>query len=44
MPDIRKLILDIKFEVAMRTKDEEVYISFKEVVTKLLGNLKATNY
>ena len=42
--DIRKMMFDSSFEVLMSTKEKEACISFKEVLTKFLGNMKASNY
>ena len=42
--DIRKLMFDSNFEATMNEKENEAWISFKEVVIKFLGNMKAPNY
>lgn len=43
-PDIRKLMFDSNFEATMNEKEKEAWISFKKVVIKFLGNVKAPNY
>lgn len=43
-PDIRKMMFDCNFEAKMTTKEKEAWISFKQVVTKFLGNVKDPNY
>jgi len=43
-PDIRKMMFDSSFEATMSIKEKEAWISFKEVVTNFLGNVKAPNY
>ena len=43
-PDIRKLMFDSNFEATINEKKKEAWISFKEVVIKFLGNVKAPNY
>ena len=43
-PDIRKMMFDSNFENKMTTKEKEAWTSFKQVVTKFLGNVKDPNY
>jgi len=43
-PDIRKMMFDSSFEATISTKEKEDWILFKEVVTKFLGNVKASYY
>ena len=42
-PDIPKMS-DSSFEATMSTKENDPWISFKEVVTKFLGKVKTSNY
>ena len=43
-PDIRKLMKDDSFIDKMNIKEENAWLSFKEVVKKFLGNNKDKNY
>ena len=43
-PDIRKLMFDSKFKATKNEKEKEAWVSFKEVVIKFLGNVKAPSY
>lgn len=41
---MRKLMFDTYYEVTMSTNCMEAWISFKEVMAKFLGNMKAHNH
>jgi hypothetical protein len=43
-PDIRKLMFDEDFLLAMTEVEREAWIAFRSVVTKVLGNNKGPNY
>jgi hypothetical protein len=43
-PQIRALTKDKMFEESMTAAEREAWTSFKEVIDKLLGNNKGTNY
>jgi hypothetical protein len=43
-PDIRKLMFDEDFFLKMTETEREVWISFRSVVTKFLGNNKDIDY
>lgn len=43
-PDIRKMMKDDMFEARMNVAEKEAWSSFKEVVTKFLGNHKDPNF
>ncbi|BFZ15669.1 hypothetical protein BsWGS_18707 [Bradybaena similaris] len=43
-PDIRKMMKDDIFEASMNVAEKEAWLSFKEVVTKFLGNHKDPNF
>ena len=43
-PDIRKLMKDPQFETKMNVKEKVAWLSFKEVVSKFLGNNKDPNF
>lgn len=43
-PDIRKMMFDINFESTMTFNEKEAWVSFKQVVTKFLGNKKDPGY
>lgn len=43
-PDIRKLMKDPQFETKMNVKEKVAWVSFKEVVSKFLGNNKDPNF
>jgi hypothetical protein len=43
-PDIRKLIFDESFLLTMTEVEREVWIAFRSVVTKLLGDNKDPDY
>jgi hypothetical protein len=43
-PDIRKLMFDEDFLLAMTEVETEAWIAFKSVVTKFLGNNKDPDY
>jgi hypothetical protein len=43
-PQIRELTEDKMFEASMTPAEREAWISFNEVIDKLLGNNKDTNY
>lgn len=43
-PDIRKMMFDMNFASTMTLNEKEAWVSFKEVVTKFLGNKKDPEY
>ena len=43
-PDIRKLMSDEKFDEKLNNIELQAWLSFKEVVTKFLGNNKSSDY
>jgi hypothetical protein len=43
-PDIRKLIFDEDFLLTVTEVEKEVWIAFRSVVTKFLGNNKGPDY
>jgi hypothetical protein len=43
-PDIRKLMFDEDFLLTVTEAEKEVWIAFKSVVTKFLGNNKDPDY
>ena len=43
-PDIRKFMSDTYFEFQMTLTEKKVCVSFKNVVTKFLGNIKDSDY
>lgn len=43
-PDIRKMMFDVTFETTMTINEKEAWVSFKQVVTKFLGNAKDPEY
>lgn len=43
-PDIRKMMFDVNFESTMTSNEKEAWISFKQVVTKFMGNEKDPEY
>ncbi len=43
-PNVRKVMFDPQFELHMTVKEKEVYIAFKHIVNKFLGNKKDPDY